>query len=68
MKNSKELIDEEIKKKPITEDEIDHWAQGTFSNHLKSYILDILNGKYSLEEAREDVLSFRKEFNTKKEE
>jgi hypothetical protein len=51
---------EEIKDNPITEEEIDNWSSGTAQSHLKTYMLRIINGEYDLNEAREDILSFRK--------
>lgn len=38
----------------IEEDELIAW-----NNHMAGYLLDILNGDYDLEQAREDIRSFR---------
>lgn len=43
----------------ITEDEVKAWCVGTYSDHTVSRLTDILNKDYPLEEAREDILSFR---------
>jgi hypothetical protein len=64
VKATKEMIDAEIKERPITQEEVDNWSLSsiTQSSYLKENFLDILNGKYSVEDAREDILSFRKKW------
>lgn len=43
----------------ITEDEVRQWVDlGTFDYSI-SRLTEILNGQYSLDDAREDILSFR---------
>lgn len=44
----------------ITENEVEGWCTGTISNFMAIRLTEILNGTYSLEEARTDILSFRK--------
>jgi len=51
---------QEMDYKTITEEEVETWCIGTFSNYEIARLTDILTGEYDLEEAREDVLSFRK--------
>ena len=46
--------------KTITEEEVEKWCEGTLSSHMLAYLTEILNGKYDLQEACEDILSFRK--------
>ena len=41
--------------KTITIEDVRQWE----SRHRDSYLVDILNGEYNLNEAREDILSFR---------
>ena len=43
----------------LTLEDVTYWTNGIFDDHSKSYLLDILTGKYDLEEAREDILSLR---------
>ncbi len=50
----------EQKIKSITEKEVERWCDGTLSSFALQRLTDILTGEYSLDEAREDILSFRK--------
>jgi hypothetical protein len=43
----------------ITEEDITKWLSYGYSDYMLSRLTTILNGTYSLDEAREDVLSFR---------
>ena len=43
----------------ITEEEVEEWARGIISDYTLSRLTEILTGSYSLEDARNDVLSFR---------
>lgn len=56
----KEASDEEKNFNLVTDEEIEEWANGGFSDYTKSYLKDILNGVYALEEAKKDVLSFKR--------
>ena len=51
---SKEEVMEEYK--TITEEEIKYWTDNQYS---ETYLHEIITGEYSLDAAREDVLSFR---------
>lgn len=44
----------------ITEEEVINWCVGTFKTYEIDRLKDILTGEYSLDEAREDILSLRK--------
>ena len=47
--------------KTITKEEVDQWGVGDFGGRYNTdYLHEILTGEYSLDEAREDILSFRK--------
>lgn len=39
-------------------EEMDAW-QGLLEDHSRTYFIEVLNGEKSLEEAREDLASFR---------
>lgn len=56
----KEATEEDQNLTLITDREIDIWVGGNFSDHTKGYLKDILLGNYDLQEAKEDVLSFKK--------
>lgn len=43
----------------ITKDEVEWWCVGTISNHAVAYLHEILTGEYDINQAREDILSFR---------
>lgn len=43
----------------ITEDEVANWCAMSAYDATLSRLTDILNGEYSLDSAREDILSFR---------
>lgn len=43
----------------ITRAEVEIWVQGEFANFAEDWLWEILTGKYPLEDARKDVLSFR---------
>lgn len=46
--------------KTITKEEFDAWEVGViFGDHKPGLFYDVLTGEYPLEEAREDLLSFR---------
>lgn len=49
-----------IDNEPITEDEVKTWCSGTMNDYTITYLTDILNKEYDLDEAIEDLLSFRK--------
>lgn len=45
----------------ITEDDLKNWDCTVFAkSYRRDYLLEILRGEYSLDEARKDILSFRK--------
>ena len=44
----------------INEKEVDSWCDGNFGNHMLAWFTQVLNGIYNLEEARNDVMGFRK--------
>lgn len=46
--------------KTITYDEVSEWTKGTISDFTLDRLTEILNGQYNLDEARADILSFRK--------
>lgn len=59
---SPSLKEAEVKQdayKTITEHEVHNWCSTGMSEYTLSRLTDILNGDYSLANAREDVLSFR---------
>jgi hypothetical protein len=43
----------------ITEDEVKNWCAGSFQYYTLERLTELLNGQYSLEDARDDILSFR---------
>lgn len=43
----------------ITQDEVETWCQGTVQNFVVERLHEILTGEYPLDNAREDILSFR---------
>lgn len=43
----------------ITEQEVEDWCEGTISSFTLQRLTEILTGEYPLENAREDILSFR---------
>ncbi len=45
--------------KTIKIDDISLWGISPIADHRLEYLADILNGEYSLEDARQDVLSLR---------
>lgn len=44
----------------ITDFEIDQWVEGTFGDLTRSRLKDLLTGQYPLDEAKSDVLSFKR--------
>lgn len=51
-------------KTPITEEEVEReWGSGIFGTKpaYLTYLIEILNGEKTVEEAREDILSFRED-------
>lgn len=44
----------------ITDFEIDQWVDGTFTDLTRSRLKEILTGQYPLDEAKTDVLSFKR--------
>lgn len=46
--------------KTITDEEVKKWRTGTLSTYELSTLTDILTGEYKLEDARKDILGFRK--------
>lgn len=53
-------MDENEDYKTITEDEVKNWCTGSLGFYSLERLTEILNGEYSLESARDDVLGFRK--------
>lgn len=51
-------MDEEYK--TIIEEEIKYWVTGSLGEYTLERLTEIIKGDYSLDEARRDVLSFRK--------
>lgn len=43
----------------ITEVEVEEWCRGTITDFTLSRLTEILNGQYDLQDARNDILSFR---------
>ncbi len=48
-----------MKEETITEQEVSEWCAMPATDATLSRLTDILNGTYSLDSAREDILSFR---------
>lgn len=59
-KVQRKTIKEELFK-TITDGEIKTWCDGTFTDYTFDRLRSIIIGEYDLNEAREDILSFRKE-------
>ncbi len=57
MVNEEEMPDEY---KTITREEVEQWGTSLISNYVVDYMHEILIGEYSVDDAREDILSFRK--------
>jgi hypothetical protein len=57
---SNEAKNQEIDADSITEDEIKNWCINRRDNTF-AYLSEIIRGEYSLEEVRNDILSFRRE-------
>ena len=50
-----------VEYKTITNEEVEQWGVGElWGNYNIDYLHEILTGEYSLDAAREDILSFRK--------
>ncbi len=43
--------------KDLTLEDLDKWSKGLIKNFAKDWFLEVLRGDYSLEQAREDILS-----------
>jgi hypothetical protein len=55
-RSGKEDSDFEVAYKTITEEDLCNWGY-----NCETYLLQILRGEYDLNDAREDVMSFRQE-------